>query len=64
MNFYGESILSNEFIARECGSYDDYLGKKCTEHAKAIFGEEVDRTLRGVFYFRTNSESPFAVGEQ
>lgn len=59
-NLFGESINSKEFIAKECSTYRKYKTGACEQFQSAIMGENVDQSVRGVFYLTTNGDQPFA----
>lgn len=61
--YFEESISSNkEFTATRCDSYAEIENKTCTSRGTARFGGEPLNvaTPRGVYYFETNPQSPYA----
>ncbi|KAG5673485.1 hypothetical protein PVAND_003529 [Polypedilum vanderplanki] len=61
--FYAESINSNRFVARQCANYNEIASQNCPgTGTTAIMGGDSAKSIRGVFFLTTNSESPFAQG--
>uniref|UniRef100_A0A1B0D0W3 Uncharacterized protein n=1 Tax=Phlebotomus papatasi TaxID=29031 RepID=A0A1B0D0W3_PHLPP len=64
--FFAESITSDRgFWARQCRNYNDILQENCVAAGidQLMGGEPSNTNARGVFWLRTNSNSPFAVGQ-
>ncbi|XP_018328281.1 lipase member I-like [Agrilus planipennis] len=59
--FFMESILSNNFVAKKCASWDLFSQGKCNKSQKAVMGESVSLTTRGKFFLKTNPQPPFAI---
>ncbi|KAG4068150.1 hypothetical protein HA402_001575 [Bradysia odoriphaga] len=60
--FYAESINSSKgFYGYACDSFVLFLQGKCPSK-KMIMGDQTPSTARGVYYLKTSSESPFALG--
>lgn len=59
MHFWEESVTSNEFLAQECGTFDDYKNGSCKENPIVIMGENVDQNIYGTFFLTTNANVPF-----
>lgn len=62
--FYGESLSSNLFVARQCANKDEILAENCpgTGGTAIMGGDFAKPHLRGVFYLETRAASPFALG--
>ncbi|XP_076272839.1 pancreatic triacylglycerol lipase-like [Rhynchophorus ferrugineus] len=61
--FMAESIGDNQFYARECDSYDDYIGGGCASNTLALMGGlNFNTSLTGNFYLKTSSSSPYGLG--
>ncbi|KAK2720757.1 hypothetical protein QYM36_004589 [Artemia franciscana] len=60
--YYVESIRSNAFRAKQCGSYDEYLAGVCNSNTEEYMGFVVSTSARGNFYLQTNENSPYAKG--
>nr|XP_022916117.1 lipoprotein lipase-like [Onthophagus taurus] len=59
--YFIESINSNDFIATSCESWENFKEVNCGNDSKNVtFGENVDFQARGVYYFITNDNPPFA----
>ncbi|XP_050302244.1 phospholipase A1-like [Anthonomus grandis grandis] len=62
--YYAESILYNNFQGQICESYDKFVNDNCTTNPKGYMGGlNIDTSLEGVFYLKTNSESPYGQGD-
>ncbi|KAH1029408.1 lipoprotein lipase [Dendroctonus ponderosae] len=62
--YFIESLRSDQFIAKKCESYDDYLAGQYKNDPQIIMGgAAVNRTLFGKYCLKTNSTSPFALGD-
>lgn len=60
---FGESITHDRFVARGCNSHAEILSQVCNGSGTAVMGDEpASIGLRGVFFFQTNSNTPFAMG--
>lgn len=60
---FAESINSNRFVARRCNNYQEIVNRSCNGAGTAIMGGEPGNIgLTGIFFFQTNSNSPFAMG--
>ncbi|KAH8271749.1 hypothetical protein KR044_003999, partial [Drosophila immigrans] len=64
--FYGASINSTQgFWGRQCSSWLIYLFGLCSTRApQALMGYHVDEKERGVYFLKTDSEPPYALGKQ
>ncbi|KAK6636490.1 hypothetical protein RUM43_010151 [Polyplax serrata] len=60
--YFAESVDSTMFVARKCDSYKHYTQGKCDDNESVIMGEHIDTNVTGVFYLKTHSKSPFAMG--
>lgn len=68
--YWSESITATgfrkTFVSWPCSSYEDFENGLCTDcgiRGCPEMGFNVDRNLNGVFYLKTNSESPYALGD-
>ncbi|GLG99674.1 Phospholipase A1 [Gryllus bimaculatus] len=61
--YYIESIISKDFVATRCSSYEDYSQGKCSSNEHAVMGEWTPRGISGTYYLNTNTKSPFAQGQ-
>lgn len=61
---FAETIISDRFVSRRCGSFEEARDENCTgeERAASMGGEPGNVDLRGIFHLRTNGVSPFAIG--
>ena len=60
-----ESIVgSTEFIGTKCDSWSSYKVGKCEGNAIAMMGENISFDARGRYFLATNSEAPYAQGDQ
>ncbi|XP_034100877.1 pancreatic triacylglycerol lipase-like isoform X2 [Drosophila albomicans] len=64
--FYGESINSTlGFWGRQCASWLVYLFGLCSTRApQALMGYRVSEEVKGVYFLKTDSKPPFALGMQ
>ncbi|XP_050428474.1 pancreatic triacylglycerol lipase-like isoform X2 [Adelges cooleyi] len=66
VEYYAESIMAkNEFLAVRCMSYLLYTLDFCEPSNLSNLvrmGEHVPQTAKGIYYFMTNSQAPFARG--
>ncbi|KAK6640620.1 hypothetical protein RUM44_012316 [Polyplax serrata] len=60
--YFAESVDSTMFVARKCDSYKHYTQGKCDDNESVIMGEHIDTNVTGVFYLKTHSKTPFAMG--
>ncbi|ODN06324.1 Pancreatic triacylglycerol lipase [Orchesella cincta] len=61
--FFLEALLSEtEFRGRKCTSWNDFTSGRCDENEVGVMSYNTPETTTGVFYLRTNAESPFAQG--
>lgn len=59
--YYVEAVWNPEgFVSRRCGSYEEYEGGKCEEGRSLTVGGDISIEDEGVYYLRTNSESPYS----
>lgn len=59
--FFAESINGcKSFFGVACDSWSDFKGDCAGK--PTIMGDHISLTTRGVFYARTNSQSPYALG--
>lgn len=64
--FFAESITTTVgFWARQCRNYADITSGNCvaTGAPSVMGGEPLNTQARGIFWFETNSNSPFAQGQ-
>lgn len=61
--YYAESVVSQNFVGAECGSYSNYKKGKCADAVHAPMGEWTSSSVTGDFYLKTNSKSPYAQGD-
>jgi hypothetical protein len=60
---FAESIISSRFRAKHCHFLTTALQGLCAGKKYAIMeGEPKNLNLRGIFYLKTNSKSPYALG--
>ncbi|XP_017778364.1 PREDICTED: pancreatic lipase-related protein 2-like [Nicrophorus vespilloides] len=60
---YAESIYSDKFIATKCESWERYTAGDCDNNEKIIYGDDMPGNAEGSYYFRTNPQSPYALGK-
>lgn len=60
--FYTESINSDRFVARLCSGYLQIQNQNCPGIGTGIMGGDQAKSISGVFFLETNSNSPFARG--
>lgn len=61
--FFAESINSVRFAARRCANFAQITNRNCpTGQGTGTMGGDQSKTLTGVFFLTTNSNSPFAQG--
>ncbi|ODN05024.1 Lipase member H [Orchesella cincta] len=61
--YLGESIgRPSAFPACKCDNWEDYDAGRCTCLDQAPMGWDTPRTTRGVYYLRTNANSPYGQG--
>lgn len=61
--FFAESINSVRFNARRCANFAQIQNQNCpTGQGTGVMGGDAHKTLTGVFFLTTNSNSPFAQG--
>ncbi|CAL8104003.1 unnamed protein product [Orchesella dallaii] len=61
--FFLEGLLSQtEFRGVKCTSWNNFTGGLCDDNEVGVMGYSTPDTTTGVFYLRTNAESPFAQG--
>lgn len=59
---FAESLINNQFYSKKCNSFHQVLIGRCNGTENALMGgEPVNLNLRGIFYLKTNSKSPFAI---
>ncbi|CAH0731289.1 unnamed protein product, partial [Brenthis ino] len=61
-HFWAESVAGGNFVAKKCGSYDDFQRGNCTISVK--MGLQATPDLRGNFFLRTATEPPYALGDR
>lgn len=59
--FFLESISESGFYGYECDSRSSFNQGKCTTNP-VIMGEDTPHDAHGTYYLKTNSESPFGMG--
>lgn len=61
---FTESINSGRFVGRRCASYAQITSRNCplNQGTGTMGGDPWSLGLRGIFFFETNSNSPFARG--
>lgn len=62
--YFSESILSDDFLSKECNSWQDYVDGKCHFNRTLVYGESQEALFGGTFFFRTNGQPPFARGNE
>ncbi|XP_068619905.1 pancreatic triacylglycerol lipase-like [Battus philenor] len=62
--FWAEALEGGRFLARKCDGYDQFLRGQCHESPLVEMGHNASSELRGNFYLRTATKSPFALGER
>lgn len=66
--YFAESITSDGFIAQRCESFAEIKNSRCTNELPGEFvvmrSEPANYGLKGIFYLKTNSNSPYAVGRR
>jgi len=61
--YYGESLTSNNFRSRLCGSWAIFQNNQCANNAVSNLGSfPVQISSTGSYYLSTNSKAPFAQG--
>jgi len=50
---------SVQLEAQKCSSYDSFMLNQCCSNEIVLFGENVNRTARGKFYFQTTAGHPW-----
>ncbi|CAB3360981.1 Hypothetical predicted protein [Cloeon dipterum] len=60
--FFLESVSSNQFVAKECDTWDNFQGGACAGASQAIMGNPSSTNSRGTFYLATSDSPPFALG--
>lgn len=58
--YFVESVISDQFRATPCSSWEDYVVGLCQLNESVVFGENVSKDSLGTYYFETNPEPPFA----
>ena len=63
--YMAESVRSmvgaDQFIGRQCGSWEEWEGGACCDQPTAVMGEWVDTsTPHGSYYFMVNEQAPYA----
>lgn len=62
--FLSEAATSNQFIAHKCKSLQDAKNGKCDDGERLVMRAELTAiNVRGIYHLRTNSASPFALGD-
>ncbi|XP_076261785.1 phospholipase A1 2-like [Rhynchophorus ferrugineus] len=62
--YMAESLEDNQFLARCCSNYLKYLNEKCVNNTAGLMGGYVyDYSLTGDLYLKTNSDSPYGLGD-
>lgn len=60
---YAEAVGSNNLMGRKCASYEDAKNGNCSDGETLIFnGDVTEIDTEGIYYFKTNDKSPFALG--
>lgn len=66
--YFAESITSDGFIAHRCESFVEIGKNRCTVETFDEFiimrPEPANYGLEGIFFLKTNSKSPYAIGTQ
>ncbi|KAH1022938.1 hypothetical protein HUJ04_012246 [Dendroctonus ponderosae] len=60
--YYSEALNTDQFIAKSCDSYNDYVAAECKRVPQSIMGA-VNTSLFGDYYLETSSSYPYALGE-
>ncbi|ODM89060.1 Phospholipase A1 [Orchesella cincta] len=62
-DYFLEALLSEtEFRGKKCTSWNDFTSGICDDNEVGVMSYNTPETTTGVFYLRTNSESPYAQG--
>ncbi|ODM88024.1 Pancreatic triacylglycerol lipase [Orchesella cincta] len=60
-DYFLEALLSEtEFRGKKCTSWNDFTSGICDDNEVGVMSYNTPETTTGVFYLRTNSESPYA----
>ncbi|XP_022815794.1 pancreatic lipase-related protein 2-like [Spodoptera litura] len=59
--FWSESLLRDDFLARPCADYDTFLRGQCSDQPLVFMGIRSTPDLRGNFYLITGTKSPFGL---
>ena len=62
LNSSVESIVNNRFRTLRCNSFEDATDGTCSAAGPLMGGEPSNNGLRGIFFLRTNANSPFGQG--
>nr|CAD7617081.1 unnamed protein product [Timema genevievae] len=61
--YFEESITSSVgFKSVQCDSWASYIAGSCNSNAAVFMGEPTPTSTLGVYYLRTASSSPYALG--
>jgi len=61
--YYAESLTSNKFVGKKCGSYKDFSRGNCDQGESSSMGQfDVDTSASGEYYLDTNKNAPYAKG--
>ncbi|XP_056646582.1 phospholipase A1 VesT1.02-like [Diorhabda sublineata] len=64
IDYYVESILMNDFIAKKCSNYLMYIWGLCESNTiSCMGGYHLDTKARGKYYVETNLKPPYGKGE-
>ncbi|XP_026470036.1 endothelial lipase-like [Ctenocephalides felis] len=61
--FFAESVISREFLARRCVDWRAFITGKCETGEEVVMGDRLDKSARGAFYLVTAAKKPYAMGE-
>ncbi|KAF9822559.1 hypothetical protein SFRURICE_010674, partial [Spodoptera frugiperda] len=62
--FWSESLLRDDFLARPCEDYDTFLRGQCSGQPLVFMGIRSTPDLRGNFYLITGAKSPFGLNSR
>lgn len=62
--YFAESLVSQDFLAVQCKSFEETKFFWCSQTGKSlIFAGENIENAPGIYFFNTNPESPYGLGE-
>lgn len=51
MDLFAKSISTIDMKANSCADYATFIAGKCADSEKVIFGENVNKTAKGKYFF-------------